>query len=167
MNGRIVQRQASYDANRHQVQLVGKSWSHLGYQSSVDEKPGSYDGMKLEDIFKLVLSKYPNSVPRVIGTINPMPFDQLQNENGETTWDFIERIARPRGAILGTDVFGNYLLIGDHAFPLLGVVKEGLNIKACECVISHDGFFKIYDVTGQAAGNDQNTARRRTKSSAP
>ena len=163
LNGRIVQRQASYDANRHQVQLVGKSWSHLGYQSSVDEKPGSYDGMKLEDIFKLVLSKYPNSVPRVIGTINPMPFAQLQNEFGETTWDFIERIARPRGAKLGTDVFGNYLLIGDHAFPLLGVVKEGLNIKACECVISHDGFFQIYDVDGHAAGNDQSFGATRNE----
>ena len=156
LTGVITDRQTSYDAERHQVQLVGKSNTHWGYKSSVDNPTGSFDGQTLEQIFETVLAKYPAGKPKVIGLVNPLPFPKVQNEPGELTWDFLERLARPKGAILGADNFGNYLLIGDHEFPVLANLTEGVNIKACECLISHEQLMTGYDSRAQGAGDDQN-----------
>jgi prophage tail gpP-like protein len=154
LTGIITDRQVSYDANRHQVQLIGKTWSRWGYKSSVDTPTGSFDGMTLSQVYTEVMGVYPGEA-KIIGQVNPIPFTKLQNEPGELTWDFLERISRPRGAVLGSDQFGNYLLIGDHTFRVSAVLKEGLNIKACECVISKDYMHLIYESRGQTAGDDE------------
>ena len=159
LTGIITDRQVSYDAERHQVQLVGKSLTHWGYKSSVDvdkNNNGSFDGQTLEAIFEQVMSAYPGS-PKIIGFVNPLPFEKCQCNVGELTWDFLERLARPRGATLGSDQFGNYLLIGNHKYPLVAKLEEGVNIKACECRISHDEFFEAIDVRGQGAGSDKSS----------
>ena len=155
LTGLITDRQTSYDANRHQVQLIGKSNTHWGYKSSVDTPTGSFDGQNLVQVFMSTMSKYPGT-PKVIGVVNPLPFVKLQNEVGETNWDFNERLARVRGAVLGADNFGNYLLIGQHSFPVDATLQEGVNIQACECHISRNDFYSLYDVRGHAAGSDSN-----------
>ena len=152
LTGLITQRQTSYDAQRHQVQLVGKSWTHWGYKSSVDTPTGNFDGFTLEQVHDAVMGKY--GTTKVIGVVNPLPFQKLQNEVGEITWDFLDRLSRVRGAILGADAFGNYLLIGQHTFPVNAMLQEGVNIKACQCEISHDQFFAWIDVRGHGAGSD-------------
>ena len=101
-----------------------------------------------------MLAPYPGSV-KTIGWLNPLPFVKLQNEIGELTWAFLERIARPRGIVLGADPMGNYLLIGQHAYPVSSELIEGFNIKACKCLISHDYLLQEYEVRGQHAGDDQ------------
>jgi prophage tail gpP-like protein len=154
LTGIITDRQVSYDANRHQVQLIGKTWSRWGYKSSVDTPTGSFDGKTLSQVYTEVMGVYPGEA-KIIGVVNPIPFTKLQNEVGELTWDFLERISRPRGAVLGSDQFGNYLLIGDHEYRVSAVLKEGENIKACECVISHDFFHQIFESRGQTAGDDE------------
>ena len=58
--------------------------------------------------------------------------------------------------MLGADNFGNYLLIGQHSFPVDATLQEGDNIQACECHISRDDFYSLYDVRGHAAGDDDN-----------
>jgi prophage tail gpP-like protein len=154
LTGIITERQVSYDANRHQVQLIGKTWSRWGYKSSVDTLTGNFDGKTLSQVYKEVMSVYPGE-PKIIGIVNPLPFQKLQNEVGELTWDFLERIARPRGAVLGSDQFGNYLLIGQHTYAVSALLKESVNIKAMECLISQDFFHLKYETRGQTAGSDQ------------
>jgi prophage tail gpP-like protein len=154
LTGIITDRQVSYDAERHEVQLIGKSLTHWGYKSSVDTPTGNFDGQTLQQVFESVMSVYPGGT-QIIGVVNPLPFEKLQNEVGELTWDFLERIARPRGAVLGATNMGQYLLIGNHAYPVVAKVQEGLNIKSCECLISHDEFLKTFEVRGQTAGSDQ------------
>ena len=153
LTGLITDRQTSYDANRHQVQLIGKSNTHWGYKSSVDTPTGSFDGQNLQQIYTSCMAKYPGT-PKVIGVVNPLPFEKCQNEVGELNWDFLERLSRVRGAVLGADNFGNYLLIGQHSFPVDATLQEGVNIQACECHISRDDFFSLYDARGHSAGND-------------
>ena len=155
LTGLITDRQTSYDATRHQVQLIGKSDTHWGYKSSVDTPTGNFDGQNLQQVFETVVAPFPGS-PQVWGTVDPTPFQKLQNEVGELTWDFLERIARPRGAVLGADNFGHYLLIGQHTNPVIATLKEGVNIKACECLISHDYLMTAYNSIGQTSGSDQN-----------
>jgi prophage tail gpP-like protein len=154
LTGLITKRQTAYDAERHQVQLVGKSLTHWGYKSSVDTPTGSFDGMTLEQVFTTLMSKYPGT-PKIIGTVNPLPFEKLQNEIGELNFDFIERLARVRGAVLGADNFGNYLLIGQHQYLVLGKLQEGINIKACECLIDQEDLYSLYDTRAHGAGSDE------------
>jgi prophage tail gpP-like protein len=156
LTGYITDRQVSYDKQRHQVQLIGKTRTHWGYKSSVDTPTGSFDGQTLSQVFLTVMAPYPGQ-PKIIGTVNPIPFEKLQNELGELTWDFLERIARPRGANLGSDRDGNYLLIGDHTFGVTAELKESINIKACECLISQDYFMMLFELRGQTAGSDENS----------
>jgi prophage tail gpP-like protein len=154
LTGIITDRQVSYNANQHQVQLIGKTWSRWGYKSSVDTLTGNFDGKTLSQVYKEVMSVYPGE-PKIIGIVNPLPFQKLQNEIGELTWDFLERIARPRGAVLGSDQFGNYLLIGEHNYEVSALLKESVNIKSMECLISQDFFHLKYQTVGQTAGSDQ------------
>jgi hypothetical protein len=53
---------------------------------------------------------------------------KLQNEKGELIWDFLERIARPRGVVMGSDELGNILLIGNHTGDIVGQLAD-----TCRC----------------------------------
>jgi prophage tail gpP-like protein len=168
LTGMISDRETSYDAFNHSVQLIGKSNTFWGYKSSVDTKTGSFDGQSFEQVARAVLAPYPGAV-KTIGTLNPLPFVKLQNEIGELTWAFLERIARPRGIVLGADALGNFLLIGQHTFPVSSELIEGFNIKNCKCLISHNYTFQEYDVVGQHSGDDQTygSAANELKGTAP
>ena len=153
LSGVICKRQTSYDAERHQVQLVGMSTTHWAYKSSVDTDTGSFDGQHIVQIYQNTLAKF-GGEKRVIGSPNLLPFEKVQAEKGESTWDFLERLCRVRGAILGCDNLGNFLLIGAHTMPVLAELQEGVNIKACECVIDETELMEHYEVDAHGAGND-------------
>jgi prophage tail gpP-like protein len=149
-------RQVAYDANSHTIQISGVSNTSWMYKSSVSTESGSFDGLTFEQVATKVMSNYPVGI-KVIGSLNAIPFEKLQNQPGEQIWDFLERIARPRGIILGSDSFGNALLIGDHNFPVINTqLIEGQNIKKCQCVIHKDQLFQLYKVHAQHPASDDN-----------
>lgn len=155
IRGIIETRQVGYDANRHGVELQGKSLTAWPARSSVNTKTGSFDGMTFEQVARKVLSEYPVGV-KVVGNLNNQPFEKLQNQPGEMIWDFLERIARPRGIVLGTDSFNNFLLIDNHTKPVLNTeLIEGQNIKSMQCVMHKEALYTEYKVIGQTSGNDQ------------
>jgi prophage tail gpP-like protein len=152
--GVIITRQVAYDANDHGVQLDGVSLTWIAAKSSVDVEGGNFDGMTFEEVARKVLSKYTGIGIRVIGTLNPRVFEYLQNEKGETNWDFLERIARARGIVLGSDHQSNVLLIGDHTFPIVADLVEGENILSCQCVISIQNLSALYAVANSTPASD-------------
>jgi prophage tail gpP-like protein len=154
--GVIIERQVAYDANNHSVQLTGKGLTYWGYESSVDttQNDGNFDNMTVDDVFQAVLGKYPGGKLNW-GPPNPRPFPYLQCQPGEKIWDFLERICRPRGMVLGNDFAGNYLLIGPHAPPKMYRCIEGENIKKLQMIWSKDFFKTLYGVKGSANGNDE------------
>jgi prophage tail gpP-like protein len=153
MNGYIVTRQVAYDANNHGVQLLGKGITHWVAKSSVQSETGSFDKKSFEQVAREVLSYYPVGV-KTIGTLDPTPFRQLQVQKGETNWDFLERIARPRKIVLGSDQFGNFLLIGDQTNDPSESLIEGVNILKCQCIITKDPMFQKYTNVGQTGASD-------------
>jgi prophage tail gpP-like protein len=156
LTGIIENRQVAYDAHRHGIEISGKSFTAPIARSSVNTKTGSFDGMTFQQVAEKVLSPFPvRAIP--IGALNATPFDKLQNQPGEPIWDFLERIARPRGIILGSDSFGNFLLIGKHGNPVLNTqLIEGQNIKKCQVVFEKKYTWQQYKVIAQhAASNDQ------------
>jgi prophage tail gpP-like protein len=153
VTGYIETRQVAYDANQHGVMLIGKSATAWAARSSVDTKTGNFDKKNILQVAQEVIKPYGVGL-KVIGQLNLTPFDKLQNEKGELVWDFLERIARPRGVIMGSDAFGNFLLIGEHSDPGGAELVEGRNIKSCQCTITHKNSYLNYDATAQKPASD-------------
>src|SRR5262245_17244894 len=154
--GHIDLRQVAYDATRHGVEIQGKSATAPVARSSVDTKTGSFDGMSFKEVAKQVLKDYPVGI-KILGKLDDTPFAYLQNQPGERIWDFLERLARPRGIVLGSDSFGNVLLIGDHQNPVLNTqLIEGENIKKMQFVFSKVYAFQEFKTTAQSAASDDN-----------
>jgi prophage tail gpP-like protein len=156
ITGYIETRQVAYDANSHGVMLIGKSLTAGPARSSVDTKTGSFDKKNIVQVAQEVIAPYRAGL-KVIGDVDLTPFDKLQNEKGELIWDFLERIARPRGVVMGSDAEGNFLLIGEHSSPVVTDLVEGRNIKSCQCIISHEHTYSGYQVDAQAPASDGNS----------
>jgi prophage tail gpP-like protein len=165
----LAQLAVAYDANQHGIQLDGKSLTYFAAKSSVDVPDGNFDGMTFEEVARKVLVKHAEIGIAVVGTLNPRVFQYLQNELGETNWDFLEKIARARGIVLGSDHLGNFLLIGDHLNPIVASLVEGENILSCQCVISIENLAALYEVanSGPASDPHNGTAASEQQESAP
>ena len=157
--GVITTRQVAYDGSQHQTMLVGKGLSTFAAKSSMDSKTGeNFDGMTFEQVARKVLAPFPSGV-EVIGKLDATPFEKLQNQPGERVWDFLERLARPRGIVMGSDEFGNILLIGDHDKQPDSELTEGVNILKCQCIINDDPTFYLFKVRSQVAASDDNRGK--------
>jgi prophage tail gpP-like protein len=99
VDGYLELRQIGYDAERHGIELMGVNVTAPVFRSSVDTKTGSFDNMSWQQVALKCISPYDVGL-KIIGVLNPLPFVKLQNQPGEMIWDFLERIARPRGIIL-------------------------------------------------------------------
>src|SRR5262245_59486821 len=107
ITGTILVRQVAYDANNHGVMLQGVGNTWYAARASILGK-NKFDGMTWEQVARSVLAPF-GIYLKTIGALNAIPFKKLQNEPGETVWHFLERIARPRGIVLGSDHEGNML----------------------------------------------------------
>ena len=88
------------------------------------------------------------------------PFERFQAQPGEKIFDLMDRAARHRMAILGTDHLGNFLLIGEHSNPIVQDLVEGENIKKMQCIISNEGMYRDYAGTGQTHGTDDQNMQK-------
>jgi prophage tail gpP-like protein len=158
ITGFIEMRQVAYDATQHGVTLLGKSYTAQGSKSSVDTKTGSFDGRNIVQVCTEVWGPYSTPV-KVIGSVDMTPFDKLQNNIGETVWDFCERIARDRKVRLACDAFGKFLLIGEHSMRIVANLVEGKNILKMQCVINAEMVFEEYDVRGHSQATDDHNMR--------
>lgn len=152
-NGFILTRQVAYDANQHAVQLqgVGRSWAAA--RGAIIDKDGNYDNMSFQEVALKVVAPFGVGM-RFKGQMDPTPFKKLQLQPGEPLWDFLERIARPRGIIMGSDPQGNLVAIGQHEQPSAQELTEGYDIKRCQCIISIENTRYDFRVRGQTAGGD-------------
>jgi prophage tail gpP-like protein len=168
ISGFILSRQTAYDANNHGVQLsgVGRSWAAA--RASILDKTGSFDGMSFEAAARKVIA--PTGVGiEVVGMLDPTPFKKLQCEPGETVWNFCERIARPRGIVLGSNHRGEFVFIGDHVYAVSENLIEGFNILRCNAIISIENTRSDFRVRGHTPATDghSGTTASEMEASAP
>ncbi|HEY2243457.1 MAG TPA: hypothetical protein VGH47_04435 [Xanthobacteraceae bacterium] len=157
VNGFILTRQVAYDANRHGIELFGAGYTEPWSRSSIYNETGNYDGMSFEQAARKAMKGFPVDL-KVIGTLDATPFDKLQHQPGERLWDFMERIARPCGVIMGSDPFGSFLAIGDHGFPVVNTnLIEGQNIKKCQYSLTMKHLYQVAQVNAQAPASDDNS----------
>jgi len=153
ITGVITVRQVSYDANQHGVMLQGVGITWYAGRASVLHPTGNFDNKTFEETAREVIGPTGVGV-KIIGSLDSTPYQRLQVETGETIWDFLERIARPRGIVMGSDHLGNFLLIGDHTFAPTMDLVEGVNIKKAQITIMVENIFSEYIVRGQSAATD-------------
>jgi prophage tail gpP-like protein len=151
--GVILTRQVAYDGDNHQVQLQGNGQTWYASKSSIIDEKSNFDGMTFEQVARKVIAPFGVDA-KVIGTLESTPFKNLQVEPGELLWDFLERIARPKGIVIGSDHLGAFLLIGEHSVDVVDSLVEGDNIKSCQCVITVDSIHSEYWLRGQSQGTD-------------
>jgi prophage tail gpP-like protein len=163
ISGVILTRQTSYDAKSHVVELsgVGRQWTGLTSSVGVNEsKDGSYDNMSLLQIAQKLMAPHGVGVLEV-GTVDETPFEHAQVQPGELKFDVIDRFARLRDTFIGSDQYGNVLLIGAGAGTLVPQqLIEGENILKMQCIISQEFVSTIYATTGQAVNGNQMSARQ-------
>jgi prophage tail gpP-like protein len=165
VSGVILLRQTAYDANSHAVMLQGVGITWYAARGSILDKTSNFDGMTFEQVAHKVIAPFGiKAVP--IGKPNPTPFVRLQCEPGETCWNFLERIARPRGIVMGNNNKGNFLLIGDHSYKPVATLVEGDNILRCQATISKEAMFSDYVVRGQTAAGDPQWGRNASEQEA-
>lgn len=164
VSGVILVRQVAYDAEHHGVMLQGVGVTWYAARGSILGK-NNFDGMNWKQVADSVLA--PFGIPlKPIGALNPEPFARLQNEPGETVWNFLERIARPRGIVLGSDEQGNMLGIDNHTMPVTATLLEGKHILRCQCTIAVRDIFSDYWVRGQTAASDEQHGRQASEQEA-
>jgi prophage tail gpP-like protein len=150
VTGIITQRQVAYSAMEHGVQLSGVGMQWLGATSSVpsENNQNKFDNMTVAQIFNKVIASVGAS-GEIIGVTDPVPFPVMQSKPGELVWDFLDMVAREKNATLGSDHYGNLLLIGQHAFGVNQELIEGKNILKMQAVFSIEQMYGIYKLTGQ------------------
>jgi prophage tail gpP-like protein len=158
ITGVIVTRQVAYDVDNHGVMLDGVGITWWAHRASIvpqgDEPVGNYDDKSFEQTAREVLAPTGVSL-KTIGSLDATPFVRLQSEPGETIWAFLERIARPRGIVMGSDHTGDFLAIGPHTFSPSSDLTEGVNIKKAQVTITSQDIYSQYIVYGQTAASDE------------
>ena len=162
ITGIVLTRQTAYDASNHQVELSGAGRTWAASTSSVNAKDANFDNMPLQAIATKVYGNFGVSV-LPIGTVDATPFTKCQAQPGELLFDFVDKLARQRGATLGSDELGNMLLIGDHSYTPVQDLIEGENIMKMQCVISNEMMATVYNALGQAANAETLSAAAAAK----
>lgn len=159
VTGIITQRQVSYAAQEHGVQLsgVGRQWA--GSTSSIDSKDNNFDKMPALAAANKATKPFGLMVLPV-GMVDPTPFEVLQAQPGELVFDFLDKVARMRKATLGSDHLGNLLMIGQHSNPIVQQLTEGENILKMQCIFSNELMASIYALTGQFAVRDEKSMKQ-------
>jgi prophage tail gpP-like protein len=157
ISGIITTRQSGADAERHGVQFIGKGRSWQMAKSSVPLPLGNFDGQTYLQIATSICAAFGVGV-KVIGALDMTPFPQLQAVPGTPAFDFLETNARSREVILGSDEFGNLLLIGSYIpnAPTDTLIEGGANrnIERINVVFNNDTLFADYLAVGQNVGSN-------------
>ena len=160
ITGIITVRQSAADSNRHGVQFIVKGQSWQTVKSSIAPPLGNFDNQSYQQIAVAICKQ--SNVGVVVApntTVDSSPFQVCQAAPGEPAFDFLEKHAREKRIILGSDEYGHVVLIGQgQPPPLPDVFQEGgpnRNIERINVVISNDTLFAHYFAVAQNFANNQ------------
>lgn len=150
--GVITARQTAYDKGNKQVSLTGVGLSWYAARGSILNKT-NFDNESFLQIAGEVLQPFGIDYCTV-GKIDGTPFTNIQVETGETVWNFLERIARDRQVVIGSDHQGKFVFISLHIGDTIATLREGDNILGCQALIATQDIYSNYPVRGQTVGHD-------------
>ena len=161
--GYITERQVGYDQGQHGVRLIGCGDTIDLVNSSVPlDKLNGHDGKSLEQLAKS-LSEHLNIDVQKRGDLDGTPFQNIQILPGETPAQAIERYAKMRATLIGSEANGGLLLVGPHPATTLGWLTEGINILKANCVVRDQMVYHKTLVVGQDVSGEQKSGDPQNK----
>jgi prophage tail gpP-like protein len=152
--GYITERHVGYDKQQHGVRLIGTGDTADLVTSSVPlDKLDGHDGKSVSQLAK-DLSAHLNIGIHERGAVDAKPYENIQVLPGETPMQAIERYAKGRSIIIGSEANGGLLLIGEHPATTRGWLVEGINILRANAVVRDQYVFKKIFATGQNKGSN-------------
>jgi len=160
LTGFILVRQVAAEANSHGVSLQGKgkAWELTGSITPEEGDGGGNFKGDLVSIVSQVIKPTSVRIGKILGSISGLPFDETNGghfQQGETRYQFIERLARMRNVDIANDRNGDIVLVGPHGAKVTGTLIEGENIFSMQVVINGEDKYSYIFVTGQTAPTDQ------------
>jgi prophage tail gpP-like protein len=151
--GYILERHVAYDAKQHSVRLIGIGDTYDLATSMVPlDKLNGHDGKNWMQLAKDLAAHLGIAIiPK--GAVDNTPFENIQVQPGETIMAVLERYARMRSIVIGSNANGGLLAIGDHTALTDGALTEGNNILRANCVV-RDNVYNKYFTVGQGTGSD-------------
>jgi prophage tail gpP-like protein len=158
ITGIITERHVAFDANSHAVRIVGAGRTYDTVNSTAPlSQIGGHDNQNLQQIADSLIAHLGLST-KLIGDVDLTPFENAHVLPGETIITTVERYAKQRRVIIGSDEKGNMLLIGPHAAVASDVVEhlvEGINMLRANAVVIDDSRYRDMFATAQQHGNDE------------
>jgi prophage tail gpP-like protein len=152
--GYITERHVAFDSTSHAVRLigVGKTWDLTNSSVPID-KLGNHDGKPWLAFAQAIASHL--GIPIVpFGNVDGTPFQNIQVQPGAVISQEMERYAKLRNILIGSNHNGSLRAIGEHPAVSTGFLQEGYNILRANGVWRDQSRFKHIFSMGQNTGSD-------------
>ena len=160
--GYITERHVAMGAGDHAVRLTGVGDSFDLTNSMVPlEKLGGHDGQSWTELARSLAEHLKIDI-KTHGAVDNTPFQNIQVQPGETIMAVLERYAKMRNIVIGSNATGGLLAIGEHPALPVDALTEGDNILRANCAIRDQMVYRRYLALGQntsgdgASGDSQN-----------
>jgi prophage tail gpP-like protein len=146
----------SYDANSHGITISGRDLTSDLVDCSSTVTPGAWTNLKLEAIARELTKEF--SIDVVDGDDTGTPIAQARLQEGESPFQFLEKLCRSRNVWPTTTARGELTFRKASTERLDGVLRRGHDIKFARGRFSDTGRFSTYIGKGQQRGRDHLSA---------
>ena len=161
--GYITERHVAYDAKSHGIRLIGVGRTADLTNSCVPlDKLDGHDGQTWTELANSITSHLGINVEEV-GGVDNKPFEKIAIQPGDTIQAVLERYARGRNIVIGSDPYGSLLAIGENQSYSTGLLLEGANILRANCALRDPNIFKKIFVIAQGQGSDDANGDQQNK----
>src|SRR5262245_22149577 len=151
--GYITERHVGYDASNHGVRLIGVGETADLTNSMVPvEKLGNHDGKNWAQLFHEITAHLGTQLQIISADLTP--FESIQVQPGETIMAVLERYARMRNIVIGSNANGGWLAMSEHPAVSSGKLFESSNILRANAVVRDNMVYKKYTALMQGSGSN-------------
>jgi len=152
--GYITERHVGFDEKNHGVRLIGCGDTVDLTNSSVPiEKLDGHDGQSWSNLATDLMAHLGIKLT-TMGAVDNTPFEKIQIQPGETIMMALERYAKPRNIVIGSNANGGLLAIGENPVISTGDLVEGVNILRASVVLRDQMVYKKIYAMGQTNGSN-------------
>ncbi|UPT99207.1 hypothetical protein J4G48_0014645 [Bradyrhizobium barranii subsp. apii] len=152
--GYITERHVGFDARNHGVRLIGCGDTVDLTNSMVPiEKLNGHDGKSWSALARDLMQHLGIKLKET-GAVDNTPFENIQIQPGETIMAAIERYAKMRNIVIGSNAMGGLLAIGENPASPTGDLIEGVDILRANAVMRDQMVYKKIYVLGQSTGSN-------------
>jgi prophage tail gpP-like protein len=153
--GYITERHVGFDEKNHGVKIIGCGDTVDLTNSSVPiEKLDGHDGQSWSNLATDLMAHLGIGLTQM-GAVDNTPFEKIQIQPGETIMMAIERYAKMRNIVIGSNANGGLLAIGENPATSTGDLVEGVNIVRANAVMRDQMVYRKIYVMGQSNGSNQ------------